>query len=181
MKHLPLGRTNLKGLSKPVFSTGFTGTSNPSITSESQNGKPGSIFAEVISDIVRFDVFFFYFGFALGTTVAVALGLMSGCTSVSQRSIAASLVVVTRDGSCSLVTVVAAAHGPPTNVLQEEVLDEQVEADDMGTGVLPPEDRRCDQVTVVAAASHGPLTRVLWVGVLDEQVKDGSITELDVS
>ena len=181
MKHLPLGRTNLKGLSKPVFSTGFTGTSNPSITSESQNGKPGSIFAEVISDIVRFDVFFFDFGFALGTTVSVTLGLMSGCTSVSQRSIAASLVVVSGDGSCSFVTVVAAAHGPPTNVLQGVLLDEQVVSDDMGTGVLPPEDRRCDQVTVVAAASHGPPARVHGVGVLDEQVNDGNVIELDVS
>ena len=96
MKHLPLGRTNLTGLSKPVFSTGFTGTTNPSITSESQNGKLGSIFAEVTSDVVRFVVFFVDFGFALGTTGAAALGMMSGCTSVSQRSIADSLVVVTR-------------------------------------------------------------------------------------
>jgi hypothetical protein len=125
--------------------------------------------------------FFFDFGFALGTTVSVTLGLMSGCTSVSQRSIAASLVVVSRDGSCSLVTVVAAAHGPPTNVLQGVLLDEQVVADDMGTGVLPPEDRRCDQVTVVAAASHGPPARVHGVGVLDEQVNDENVIELDVS
>ena len=54
------------------------------------------------------------------------------------------------------------------------MLGGQVEADDMGTGVLSPEDRSCEQLTVLAAAAHGPLIMVLWVGMLDEQVDDGS-------
>ena len=160
IKHLPPGRTNLQGLREPVFSTGFTGASNPSIISELQNGKVGSIFADLTSDTVRFVVFFVDLDLILGTVWATALGLTGGCMAISHRSTAVSLVLATGGGSKQL-TVLAASH-------VVEVLDEQVEADGMGTGVLPSGGKSCEQVTVVAAASHGSPITVLRMGVLDE-------------
>ena len=62
--------------------------------------------------------------------------------------------------SCCLVS--------PTKVHLVEVLDEQVDADGMGTGVLPSGGKSCEQVTVVAADSHGSPITVLRMGVLDE-------------
>ena len=56
----------------------------------------------------------------------------------------------------------------PTKVHLVEVLDEQVDADGMGTGVLPSGGKSCEQVTVVAADSHGSPITVLRMGVLDE-------------
>ena len=167
IKHLPPGRTNLQGLREPVFSTGFTGASNPSIISELQNGKVCSIFADLTSDTVRFVVFFVDLDLVLGTVWATALGLTGGCMAISHRSTAVSLVLATGGGSKQL-TVLAASHVSPTKVHLVEVLDEQVEADGMGTGVLPSGGKSCEQVTVVAAASHGSPITVLRMGVLDE-------------
>ena len=83
------------------------------------------------------------------------------------RSTAESLALVTGGGS-KQVTVLAASHMSPTKVPLVEVLDEQIEADGMGTGVLPSGGKGCEHVTVLAAASHGSSITVLRMGVLDE-------------
>ena len=157
MKHLPLGRTNLLGFRELVFSTGFTGAMNPSIISELQNGKVGSISADLTADTVKCEVFL---DLTLGTVWVSALGLLCGCLEISHRCAAG--------GGNKPVTVLAASHISPAKIPLVEVLDEQGEYDGMGTGVLPSGGEKIDPVTVVAVASHGSPTKVLGMGVLDE-------------
>lgn len=111
-KHFPDGRANLLVFNKLGFTIGFAGATKPPVSSDSPNGKPGSILDERVSDTTRLAGLSPLF---LGCVVTSALESVLSCPSF-QRSHADMPWLETVHGCAGsgILELVAfeGAHGP---------------------------------------------------------------------